>query len=152
MEKRKSTWPPPLERFNKSYKVIENGCWEWTGTINKGGYGIIGVNAKQCYAHRFSYAHFKGDLPEGFHVCHHCDNTRCVNPEHLFHGTSSDNARDREKKGRGAKPYTQKLTEEDVRYIRQSKETDNELAQKFGVREGTGNIHPMIDKRGSCLQ
>jgi hypothetical protein len=39
-------------------------------------------------------------VPEGFHACHRCDNTFCINPDHLFVGTAADNRRDAQAKGR----------------------------------------------------
>jgi hypothetical protein len=52
-------------------------------------------------AHRASWMAFRGDIPCGFHVLHACDIPECVNPDHLFLGTPLDNARDKERKGRG---------------------------------------------------
>jgi hypothetical protein len=93
----------PVERFHKKYVINpETGCWEWACYRHPKGYGILGIGKyKKVRAHRFSYEQFVGPIPEGLQVCHKCDVRKCVNPNHLFVGTSEDNVRDMWAKGRG---------------------------------------------------
>jgi hypothetical protein len=51
-------------------------------------------------AHRFVWELTNGPIPDGYCICHRCDNPNCVRPEHLFLGTVVDNNRDRHAKGR----------------------------------------------------
>jgi len=88
----------------KVRKVGGEGCWTWMGTKTKGdgkrrlaGYGMVGGNkvlGKGWYAHRLSYFLTHGDFDRSLDVLHKCDNPSCVNPEHLYLGTDSDNQRD----------------------------------------------------------
>jgi hypothetical protein len=60
------------------------------------GYGIQGKKL----AHRIVWEENNGPIPEGEWVLHRCDNPPCVNPDHLFLGTRSDNMVDCTMKGR----------------------------------------------------
>jgi transcriptional regulator with GAF, ATPase, and Fis domain len=110
-----------LERFNKKYRVNqETGCWDWIAAVwMQGRYGAFWVdkefnNQRMTGAHRASYFIHTGVHPKSSEVCHSCDNTLCVNPEHLFLGSHTENMRDMVLKGRhrigGQKMDTQKKT------------------------------------------
>lgn len=79
-----------------------NGCWEWKGQLHPNGYGYTTdyEKNKKMHVHRISYRLFKGDIPKGLYVCHHCDNPRCCNPDHLWVGTAKENMQDAKRKGR----------------------------------------------------
>ena len=70
-------------------KNLVSGCWEWQGAKGRG-YGHF----KGHPAHRVSWKIHKDQDPQGFYVLHTCDNRCCVNPNHLYLGTQSDNMRD----------------------------------------------------------
>jgi hypothetical protein len=77
-----------------------SGCMEWRGTRDKRGYGRTWGDGRSGYkAHRLSMK-LAGYNIDGWVVCHKCDNPPCINPDHLFLGTFSDNIRDAQSKGR----------------------------------------------------
>lgn len=95
MEKREAV----LEFWRRVRIKSRHECWEWLGSINTKGYGVIYWNGKTRKAHRISHELTKGETGSLL-VCHKCDNTKCVNPDHLFRGSCKDNTTDMIQKGR----------------------------------------------------
>lgn len=91
--------------FQERCSPDASGCWQWTLTVRKDGYGLCRRFGKIQYAHRLSYQMHVGDIPVGLGVLHDCDNPRCVNPEHLFLGTQKDNMQDASRKGRNTRLF-----------------------------------------------
>lgn len=117
----------------------DDGCWLWLGGV-RNSYGRLYIGGGQCMsAHRAAYEIGHGVEPGKLHVCHRCDVRTCVNPSHLFLGTTQDNTADRTEKGRSARGEssgTSKFTEAKMREMharRLSGETVIALSRELGV-------------------
>jgi len=116
-----------------------DGCWLWTGSTAGRGYGHIRIDHRYEGAHRVSFALAVGPVPTDLFVCHHCDTPACVRPDHLFLGTASENAIDREKKQRH--PYSKErfyphITQADRASIRAARAAGmrlRDVAVRYGV-------------------
>ena len=83
-----------LARFVPKYIPEPNsGCWLWVAMLGSGGYGRFKVGNKNVYAHRLSYEHHVGAIPEGLDLDHLCRTRCCVNPTHLEPVTRKENIR-----------------------------------------------------------
>jgi hypothetical protein len=133
----------------------KNTCWNWKGYIGTDGYGVY-TSSFGMRAHRLAYYFFFKELPKNKLICHHCDNPKCVNPNHLFIGTNRDNTKDmflKKRNGKikgkehptqqGEKNHQSKLNQKQVEQIkRELFKTCNkkhkmgkqkELAERFNV-------------------
>ena len=132
----------PRERFERSF-IPEpmSGCWLWTSTQDDRGYGLLWLDGRPIKAHRAAWIFYRGDLSPDILVCHKCDTSACVNPEHLFAGSHLDNQRDAWRKGRKqvrrGSAVSTSLTESDVRAILASHELPRVLAVRYGVSKST---------------
>lgn len=86
-------------------KVVKTeGCWLWTGSVTKKGYGQISQGRRglrPIQVHVASYEIHVGPVPDDKCVLHECDTPNCIRPDHLFLGTEADNTHDMMRKGRG---------------------------------------------------
>lgn len=153
--------------FKKVHKT--STCWFWKGAVRGGScrYGNIRFGKKRILAHRLSWKIHFGIIPKNKYILHKCDNSICVNPNHLFMGTLSDNNKDRTKKNRSARGenhsfhlypelvkrgeecHFAKLTETQVKEIRIKyipwEYSIYKLANEYNV--SIGCIYPIIKRK-----
>jgi hypothetical protein len=117
-----------------------DACYGWTGTFTKSGYAQVSDRKASIRVHKYVYEREHGPLPAGQIVRHHCDNRPCTNLRHLLAGTDTDNMRDRDERGRGARGESSgvaRLTDEKVAEARAMWRTGawpaRALARRFGV-------------------
>lgn len=124
----------------KSKKDPISGCRIWLGYKDKDGYGTIGFQGGVYRVHRLIYRFLVGEIPPGLVVRHSCDNSSCVEIDHLLLGTAQDNDADRVERNRQAKGERHgmaKLTEGQVREIKELLKTGLpalEIAKRYGVK------------------
>lgn len=81
---------PEADRFWT--KVDATGdCWEWTASTSGGGYGWFMCEHGSVPAHRWSWEHLVGPIPDSLQLDHLCRNRGCVNPDHLEPVSQAEN-------------------------------------------------------------
>ena len=119
-----------------TYNVTTIGCWEYSGSIGRSGYGRVSAEGVYTQAHRVAYEEWVGPIPEGLFICHHCDNPPCINPAHLYAGTQQDNVDDMVRRSRNIKGTTvnsNKLSEQQVLKIHEDTRPLRTIATEYGM-------------------
>jgi hypothetical protein len=130
------------EEFRERVKWVVDeitGCWNVVSHKHEKSTGYISITVKRLVTrvHRLAYLVYKGVLEKGDYVCHHCDNPKCVNPEHLFKSTPKGNMQDMIKKGRfnfgDRREGNFKLTIEQINKVKQSSLSSYKLSEIYNV-------------------
>lgn len=113
---------------NPQTPLIHNShCLEWTSYTNNVGYGFFCDSASPSrLAHRWSYTHFNGEIPEDMVINHMCHNRSCVNHHHLEVMTPEENLRDN-------RHNNKRMNYETVIEIRNSNKTAKEICAEYGM-------------------
>lgn len=95
-------------RRQELWRLIDksSGCWIFTGSIRRDGYGTIRYDGRSRPVHRVVYELLVAPIPDGLqldHLCHtndescdggvECPHRACVNPDHLEPVTHRENIR-----------------------------------------------------------
>lgn len=116
------------------WEMGDKGCWICTSHKNRRKkYPQMNKNGKVVAIHRVIWELNNGMIPTGYYICHKCDNTMCINPDHLFLGTPQQNAQDAVGKGRMGPHKLSKLDVETIIKLRAEGISQRAVAEMFGV-------------------
>lgn len=86
-----------VDHLVKNAALSNSGCLEWTGVLDRYGYGHIkirvGSTRRDLIAHRAMYEYAVGAIPQGLVLDHLCCNRSCILPDHMEPVTVAENSR-----------------------------------------------------------
>src|ERR1043166_3150862 len=137
-----------LVQLTTNFKRNKRGCKVWEGNVFSNGYGRLSGKMPEGLSGRPHVAAMQlkyGGVPDGFMVCHTCDNRLCYEENHLWFGTNQENQLDARAKGGWVKYWTPERREEKRRAMQGD---GNPAYGKPGTCIGrTGAKHPMFGKK-----
>ena len=141
----KLAYREPLYRNSKPIecRVTKGSCWEvYSHVPNRKGYPKLTIRGKTYLLSRLVYCQENNLDIEEFSsevvVRHRCDNSLCINPEHLQIGSTMDNVRDKVERGRQPTGITHgrtHLTREDVVSIFYDKRRQIDIAAEYQISQ-----------------
>ena len=124
-------------RFMEKVEIQDNGCWIWTGHKGQNGYGRFGFHGKVYECHRLILEEKLGrPVHKKLDTRHLCGVNECCSPDHLVESTRKENMADKLIHGThicGEKSWNAKLTDNDIRAIRQDFRPASEIGKTYGV-------------------
>lgn len=131
----------PLEFYRANLGRATDECILWPYTHSPYGHGQLWIDGRYALVHDLACEWAHGPRPSPDHVASHgaCHTPACWNPRHIQWQTRKQDAADRRRDGthhEGEQIVQAKLTEADVRSIRQRRERGESLeglAREYGI-------------------
>ncbi|HDL8239116.1 TPA: HNH endonuclease [Yersinia enterocolitica] len=131
-------------------------CWVWKGAKKPKGYGNLRVGSRYLLAHRVAWELSNFPIPDGYLICHACDNPSCCNPSHLLLGNARANFTDMITKNRqefaknkaiGMRNVNAKLSWDQVCQIRDMHGNGGETVKSIAIKHNVTpeNIRSIIN-------
>lgn len=130
--------PKPIQ-----FQVGSNGCWNCISHSPRPQHGHPVTRRRkighQMLLSRYIYLILQGDIPEYLQVNHTCHNNLCINPEHLYLGTQTDNVYDSRETNKpvGTIPLDDLTVGETERLLDDGIYTQQEIADVFFIHRKT---------------
>ena len=113
-------------------------CIDFPFPVNNKGYGSVSVGNIPYQAHTLVRKLHEGvALSEKIQGNHTCHNTKCVNPEHVYLGTQSENIRDIYARGNAVGRNGQTVEQQDaIKRLLEMGVSQDKVALAFGITQG----------------
>jgi hypothetical protein len=112
-----------------------DGHWLYVGSSDGKGYGKVAfAMRKTIKTHVLAYLYHHGDIPANTDVCHKCNVKNCINPEHLYLGTRSENVQHAHRDGLVSQcRLTNEQAMEVFKQANEGQKYQRDIAKDFGI-------------------